>query len=86
MTNKTEKLKKKTDQPAHFVKVLIKQAKHQLKSNYAVNISGEHYFIKENSKQRERILVDKEAKEIHEIENPEVNNKKQKSKKKNYLM
>ena len=85
MTNKTEKLKKKTDQPAHFVKVLIKQAKHQLKSNYAVNISGEHYFIKENSKQRERILVDKEAKEIHEIENPEVNNKKQKSKKKKLL-
>jgi len=67
------------------VKVLIKHFNRDLKSNYAVNITGENYFaIKESAFFNQKVKA-KEEKQLSEIQNTEVVQKKPKTRKKKLL-
>ena len=67
------------------VKVLIKHFNRDLKSNYAVNITGENYFaIKESAFFAQKVKA-KEEKQLSEIQNTEVVQKKPKTRKKKLL-
>ena len=68
-----------------LVRVLLKNFNRNLKSNYAVNITGENYFATSGTNLRERITKEKESKKLSDIQNTEVVQKKPKTKKKKLL-
>lgn len=68
-----------------LVRVLIKHFLRDLKSNYAVNITGENYFAIKETNLVKRITKEKEDKNLSDIQNPDVVQKKPKTKKKKLL-
>lgn len=74
-----------TKKPRLVVKVLIKHFNRDLKSNYAVNITGEHYFAIKESSLLVKTVKAKEEKQLSEIQNTEVVQKKPKTRKKKLL-
>ena len=68
-----------------LVRVLLKHFVRDLKSNYAVNITGENYFAKKETNLRTKITQEKEKKQLSDIQNTEVVQKKPKTMKKKLL-
>ncbi len=68
-----------------LVKVLLKHFIKDLKSNYAVNITGENYFSTKETTLIEKTKKEKAEKQLSDIQNTEVVQKKPKTKKKKWL-
>ena len=83
--NKTDAKNLASKKDPRLIKVLIKNFVKELKSNYAVNITGENYFSKKETYLREKITKAKENKQLSDIQNTEVVQKKPKTKKKKLL-